>query len=223
LYNSVHGKIIIGKNIVFIFVPMDLDTGPLFLTFWDFIAPVDRWLIVHINQNWSNGVLDAILPFFRESAFWMPLYLFLIVFMLMNFRKQAGWWILGFALSIAFADLISSNVIKLLVFRLRPCQDMEVAHQLRFFINYCPKSSSFTSSHATSFFAQASFLFLTWKKIWSYSWVFFIWAGTIAYTQVYVGVHYPFDVVCGALLGTLIGSQLTKIFHNRAGMLSLVN
>lgn len=202
---------------------MDLDSGPLFLTFWNWIAPVDRWLLVHINQNWSTTFLDTLLPFFRESSFWIPLYLFLVVFLLMNFRKQAWWWIFGFALAIILADLISSQVIKQLIFRLRPCQDAEVAHQLRFFIIYCPKSSSFTSSHATSYFAQATFIWLTLRGVWKYAWVSFLWAASIAYTQVYVGVHYPFDVCCGALVGYIIGLGITKIFHNRAGMLSLVH
>jgi undecaprenyl-diphosphatase len=202
---------------------MDLDSGPLFLTFWDLIGPLDKWLIVQINQHWNNSFFDTVLPFFRESNFWLPLYLFLVLFMTMNFRKQGWWWVLGFALAIVFADLVSSQLIKQLIFRLRPCQDPTIAHQLRFFISYCPKSSSFTSSHATSFFAQASFIYWTWKPIWRHRGVFFIWAALIAYTQVYVGVHYPFDVVCGSLVGLLLGRLLTKIFHNRAGMLSLVN
>ena len=127
------------------------------LTFWQQIQPVDFWLIKHINQDWSNGIFDAVLPLFRETLFWVPLYFFLLLYALLNFKTKGYWWILGGVLTAAISDLLSSHLIKENIFRLRPCQNPEVAPYLRFFINYCPQSSSFTSSHATTYFAQAVF------------------------------------------------------------------
>lgn len=211
-----------GKIIVFIFANMDSLPAPLLLTFWQHIKPFDVWLITHINQDWGNGFLDTILPFFRESVFWVPLYLFLFLYVWMNCGAKVWWWLLAGVLTAALSDIISSQIIKENVMRLRPCQDPDVSAQLRFFIKYCPGSSSFTSSHATSYFAQASFFFLTLKHILPGSKWFFLWAGIIAYTQVYVGVHYPFDVFCGGLLGTGIGYLMARMFHKHSGMLSLV-
>jgi len=198
------------------------DPGGTLLTIWQFIQPVDTWLITHINQDWGNTFLDTVLPYMRETMFWIPLYLFLLLFAAFNFRVKGLWWILGVILTAALSDIISSHVVKQLVMRTRPCQDPIVGQQLRFFINYCPVSSSFTSSHATSHFAQAMFFFLTLRPVMGkWAGVFFGWAFIIAYTQVYVGVHYPFDVFCGALLGCGIGFAVGKLFLNRIGMLSL--
>lgn len=201
---------------------MDLPAAPLLLTFWQQIQPIDQWLIVHINQNWSSSWLDAILPFFREPLFWAPMYLFLIVFVGMNNPKKWIWWALALVLCAAISDIISSQVIKQLVMRVRPCQDPDVSILLRFFIKYCPQSSSFTSSHATSYFAQACFLHQTLKFYSKWTPLFFIWSGSVAYTQVYVGVHYPFDVLCGGLLGYFIGLFISKLFDKQVGSLRLV-
>lgn len=188
---------------------------------WKWIQPLDEWLLTHINQDWSSPFLDQLLPFFRETLFWFPLYLFLLFFIVINFPKQGWWWILGVILTAALADIISSQLIKENIIRLRPCQDPDVAYKIRFFVKYCPKSSSFTSSHATTHFAQAMFFYQTLKRISKWSGLFFLWAGLIAFTQVYVAVHYPFDVTCGALVGCGLGWVMARLYHKQSGMLSL--
>lgn len=193
----------------------------ILLTFWQQIQPVDVWLLTHINQQWSNTVFDALLPLFRETLFWTPLYLFLAVYGVQQFKIRGWWWILGGILTAAVSDLISSHLIKGTIFRLRPCQDPSVADHIRFIINYCPHSSSFTSSHATTYFAQGLFFFLTLRKITPWSALFLLWAAMIAYTQVYVGVHYPFDVLCGALTGCGIGWSIARLFHTQIGTLTV--
>lgn len=200
---------------------MYLAPATIVLTFWQHIQSMDVWLLTHINQQWSNPFLDTVLPFMRETLFWIPLYFFLLIFATVNFGKNGWWWILGVLLTAAIADIISSQVIKETIMRLRPCQDISVSDKIRFFINYCPQSSSFTSSHATSHFAQATFLYVTLRNITKWAALFFVWAFIIAYTQVYVGVHYPFDVFCGGILGCLIGLLMAKMFHKQAGILSL--
>lgn len=192
------------------------------LNLWHYIQPYDFWLIQKINQDWGNSFFDTVLPYLRETRTWIPLYLFLIFFSVLNFGKKGWWWILGVILTAAVADLVSSQLIKQTVMRLRPCQDPEVAPYLRFFVRYCPGSSSFTSSHATSHFAQASFFFYTLYPImkkWGY--IFFVWAASIAFTQVYVAVHYPFDVVCGAILGIFLGWTIYQLYTRKCGKLSI--
>lgn len=158
----------------------------------------------------------------RDTLTWIPLYLFLVLLVSFNFGAKGVWWFLGVLLTAIASDLISSVLIKQNVMRLRPCQDPSVAQHIRFIINNCPASSSFTSSHASSFFAQAMFFFLTLRSVFgNWTRLFFIWAFIIAYTQVYVGVHYPFDVFCGGLLGCGIGLATGKIFNNKIGILRL--
>src|SRR5688500_2691430 len=96
-------------------------------SFWQKIKPFDSWLLTKINQTWSNDLLDYTIPFVRETLFWLPLYLFLFLFAAFNFGKKGGWWILGVLLTASLSDLVSSQLIKETIFRLRPCRDMELA------------------------------------------------------------------------------------------------
>jgi undecaprenyl-diphosphatase len=80
-----------------------------------------------------------------------------------------------------------------------------LAH-VKLLLGTCPTNFSFTSSHATNHFSLAIFVFMTLQPLFKkYSYLFFLWAGIICYAQVYVGVHYPLDVLAGALLGLMIG------------------
>jgi undecaprenyl-diphosphatase len=86
-------------------------------------------------------------------------------------------------------------------------------------VGYRPQSSSFTSSHAANHFGMAIFLYLTLKNDFG-KWplLFFLWAFSISFAQVYVGVHYPLDVTCGALIGILIGYLCGKSFNRNYGL-----
>lgn len=189
--------------------------------FWQWIQPLDEQLLLLINKRWQHPWLDNLLIFTRETLFWYPLYFFLLLFMAFNFKAKGWWWVLCVILTASLADILSSQIIKEQIFRLRPCQDPKVAHQLHFFILYCPRSSSFTSSHATSHFAQAMFFFQTLRNVIPRAGLFFIWAFLIAYTQVYAGVHYPFDVFIGSLLGCGLGFLMARLYQKQFGMVSL--
>ncbi|HVK47433.1 MAG TPA: hypothetical protein VM488_06315, partial [Pseudobacter sp.] len=84
---------------------MIFNPGNLTLTFWNLIKPADTWLITHINQNWGNDFLDTVLPYMRESYTWVPLYLFLLLFVTMNFRLKGWWWFVGAIVTAALADV----------------------------------------------------------------------------------------------------------------------
>ena len=181
----------------------------------------DRRLFSLINRGGSSSILDTALPFLRESHFWIPFYLFMILFMTINFRRKGWWWVLGFVLTAALADIISSHIIKETILRIRPCRDPLLAAEVIFRVNYCPKSSSFTSSHATSHFALSMFIWQTLKHISKWWGMIFLWAFVICYTQVYVGVHYPLDVIGGGLLGCGIGAFMGYMYGRQIGPLLL--
>jgi undecaprenyl-diphosphatase len=182
------------------------------------IIHFDKWLFSQINQSWVNPVFDRVMPFLRQPEFWAPFYLFMIFFSILNFPKKAFFWILSAGLTVTLTDLVSSRVIKPLVGRLRPCNDPSLANSVRLLTDHCGQNGSFTSSHAANHFGMAVFFFLTLQPIMGkYSWLFFLWAALVSYAQVYVGVHFPVDVIGGALLGIFTGSIIAKLYHHYFG------
>jgi membrane-associated phospholipid phosphatase len=174
------------------------------------IEHLDYYLFSKLNGEWHNSFFDSVIPFIREPYVWLPFYIFL---------KKGWYWVLFFILNAMLSDFISSTLIKDNFIRLRPCHDPSLADKVRFLVSYCPVSSSFTSSHAANHFAATMFIFTTFKKTISPNWAWlFLWALFVAYAQVYVGVHFPLDVFCGAIVGLIIGYIPAKIFNNRIGL-----
>jgi len=131
--------------------------------------------------------------------------LLLLIAILRQFRKKGLLLIIALVLSVSVADFTSSWLIKNQVERIRPCNQIgfkETAHLLV----PCGSGYSFTSSHAANHFSLAVFLILTIGVVWT--WIrlpLFLWALSIALAQVYVGVHYPIDVIGGAIVGSMLG------------------
>ena len=180
----------------------------------------DYWLFSHINQKWTSPALDTLFLYCREAEFWVPFYLFLLVFMTINFRRKGWIWSLYLGMTVIISDLISSHLIKdHLVYRLRPCGNPMWADSMRFLANYCPQSSSFTSSHACNHFAMAVFIYRTLRPLSPWWALVLLWAFIISYAQVYVGVHYPIDVFSGGLIGAGIGWVTSRVFRLQLGTL----
>lgn len=166
----------------------------------------DKAFFKLINGVWTNSFFDWLMPWVRNPELWVPLYLFLILLITINFKKQAGWILFFAVLTVTLTDTISSHIFKPYFHRLRPCSDPEMAGMVRLLLSYAPGNGSFTSSHAANHFGIAMFFYLTLKQYfgnWMFS--FFAWAFIICYAQVYVGVHYPFDILGGAIIGCLSG------------------
>jgi membrane-associated phospholipid phosphatase len=181
----------------------------------DKLIKADQELFLLLNAVYTHPVLDAIYPWFREGNTWLPLYLFIIVLALVNFKQKAFAFILFAVLTVVLTDQISSSLIKPFFERPRPCRDPLLMNQIRMLLNGCSGGFSFTSSHATNHFGFAVYIYFTLGGIigkWKYA--FLCWAAAIAYGQVYVGVHYPMDIVFGAILGSSIG-YITAFFHNK--------
>lgn len=175
----------------------------------EYLLQLDKALFVWINSTCSNSIFDLLLVPFRHKLFWVPLYLFLVSFIMLNYGKKAL-IILGIiAAMMATSDGLSSQLIKKNVKRIRPCNNTEVHHIARI---HCSSGYSFTSSHATNHFAIGSFFcflfsFFRWRIL------FLVWAGIISFAQVYVGVHYPLDILAGSILGIIIGTTFYKLLE----------
>jgi undecaprenyl-diphosphatase len=166
-----------------------------------------------INQGLQNPFLDGLLPLWRNKYFWLPLYVFLISFLWINFSRKGLFIVLAALLMIAVSDTLCSAILKKSIKRLRPCKTEQLAEQQQLLVP-CGSGYSFPSAHATNHFALA--LFLIGVAGIRFSWIklpLLLWAASIAFAQVYVGVHFPLDVIAGALLGSAIGLT-TSIFFN---------
>lgn len=190
---------------------------------WQTLRSADQWIFKLVNSRLHNDLFDYIMPFLRNSNYWLPLYLFLFFFIVLNFKKKGWWWCLFFLCLVSLTDMISSRVFKEFFERIRPCNEPDLAGQVRLLVN-CSGSYSFTSSHATNHFGMAAFFFFTFRhflKTWA--WIPFIWAFFVSYAQVYVGIHYPFDILGGAILGITIAAILARIFIKRFGFINFDN
>ena len=193
-------------------------------SFWQQLDQWDKWLFIQLNSYFTNPFFDAILPYFRDSVFWAPLYIFILAFITINYGKRGWWWALAFICTVAITDMVSSRVFKELFERLRPCRDPDFYMYVRLLVKRCSGGYSFTSSHAANHFGIATFVSLTFYttfKRWIY--LTYIWAIFIAYAQVYVGVHYPLDVFGGAAIGVLAGLLTAWVFNNKVGSFTLTN
>lgn len=179
----------------------------------EWLIAADRNLFRIINGQLSCPAFDGLLPLWRTPEFWTPLYLFLIVFMWINFRKAALWWMLYFVVTVSTMDLIGNKLIKQTVQRIRPCNDPSIFPDLILRIPHCGTGYSFISNHAANHFALAMFAFLTLGAVArKWRWLFFVWAFSIGWAQIYVGVHYPFDVMAGAVVGLVTGAVMAYIY-----------
>lgn len=192
----------------------------LTLSFWQRLLEWDKNLFLTLNHRLANPVFDAVLPWFRESLFWVPLYLFILTFVLLNYGVKGLWWVVAFLSTVALTDLTGTYVFKETVQRIRPCNEPSLLGQVRLLIRSCPGGYSFLSNHAANHFGLATFMVCTFRSIFA-PWIYlaFLWAFAVAFAQVYVGVHYPFDLAAGTLLGVGAGYLTAAAFRHFAGPL----
>lgn len=192
----------------------------LTVSFWQTLQDWDTRAFLALNHKLANPFFDTILPFFRDSVFWAPLYLFILGFVYLNFGKRGLWWSVGFLTTVALADLTGTYLFKETIRRIRPCNEPSLAGQVRLVIHACPGGYSFLSNHAANHFGLATFMVLSFRssfKPWIY--LFYLWALLICFAQIYVGVHYPTDILAGMLLGTLAGYITATVYRHNFGKL----
>jgi membrane-associated phospholipid phosphatase len=165
----------------------------------------DYQLMFLVNREMVHPWLDNIALMIREPVCHVPLYVFIILMSFQYLGKKAWIWLLGGIALIGFCDFISSHLIKDFFDRPRPCRDPFMATHFRLIARYCGANGSFTSSHAFNHFAFATYVFLTLRRFSGKYALLFVWAASIACAQVYVGVHYPSDILGGGLLGIVFG------------------
>jgi len=179
------------------------------------LAALDHELFFFINRSLDNVLFNWLMPWMREPKLWIPLYVFFLYLLIKKKKKKSWLWIIGLALTIGTSDYLASGIFKPNFERPRPCWHTNLNQEviIRKHDGSCGGKYGFASSHASNHFALALFLSLalmwTNKSLWR--WLLFLWAGIIAFAQVYVGVHFPGDVLVGAILGIIAAQVFYRI------------
>lgn len=145
---------------------------------------------------------------------WIPFYLFLLYLVIKQYKVRSIDVVIAIALVITASDMLSVHAFKEVFQRLRPCQDPELKNLIHLVNGKCGGLYGFVSSHAANTFALSLFVIqLLAKKVRYLIPVMLFWAALVSYTRIYLGVHFPLDVFCGALLGVSIGFSVGKLFN----------
>ncbi len=166
----------------------------------------DTALFHFFNSGVANPVFDVVMPAITEVKHLYPVYVLLFVLLLWKGGKAGRWCALLLALAVLISDPLSSRVIKEEVARIRPCRALE---DVRLLVN-CGGGKSFPSSHAVNNFAGL-IVFGWFFRRWAWAWL--VMAVLVSFSRIYVGVHYPLDVLAGAITGIGVGAAVVFIFE----------
>ena len=173
---------------------------------------IDSQLFLMLNGS-DSAYWDAVMWLVTKTVTWIPLLVVVVYVILKNTGwRQALLIIFSMAIAVLLADQISSSVIKPLVMRWRPTHDAVLASSVDTVFSYTGGRYGFVSSHAANTFALFALLSLIMRSRLLTFWLF-LWAALSSYSRIYLGVHYPGDILCGALLGMLIG-WLTYLLYD---------
>ena len=183
---------------------------------WGWVDGLDRQLFVELNQNITHPALDALIPVVTNLHHnfwfqWVAAPFFLIV-LIWRYRMRTVAWMFSLAITIGVTDSISYNVLKATAQRARPHQVADLHSVVR--VPYAPKSYSMPSNHSLNSFALATVSSWFAPK---FTLFFYAFAALAGYSRVYVGVHYPGDVLAGAVIGFAMAWILRWIFFRRLG------
>jgi 4-amino-4-deoxy-L-arabinose transferase-like glycosyltransferase/membrane-associated phospholipid phosphatase len=161
------------------------------------LQELDESLFRFINHTLSNPLFDVVMPWLSRNGLFGPMVALAVVVLLWRGRGRAVVWLLMLGLIISITDGLVCTTLKQAFGRVRPCSALEGVQLLL----GCGTSGSMPSAHAGNTFALAMAAFLYWRRS---GWVLFPLAAAVSFSRVYNGVHYPADVVAGAIVGMAI-------------------
>ncbi len=167
----------------------------------DDLLELDRRLFLELNDSFRSPFMDQLMFFLTETYAWIPLYLLLVFLLIRNFGKQTWIWLAAIALTILLADQITSAVMKPLFERLRPTHEPSLTDSVKIVNEYRGGRFGFASSHAANTFGIATLMWMVLKMYRPWIGLLFLWTLLVGYTRIYLGVHYPGDVLAGFVVG----------------------
>ncbi len=178
----------------------------------DFLYHIDTAILLFVNGH-HTPFFDALMLDISSKFFWSPLYA-LLIYWIFKEKQWYGFLVLVFvALTITAGDQISVHAFKNVFMRLRPCYEPALQGMLHM-VKFCGGKYGFVSSHAANSFAVLAFIngFFRHKRPYV-KWIMWTWALLIIYSRVYIGVHYPSDVLGGAVLGIILGTFFIWLYR----------
>ena len=180
----------------------------------DKLLKADQELLLAINR-WHTPWMDAVMLTLTKTVVWLPLYM-LLFFLLVKVYKNRFWIpLLGVALTLTLTDRITSGWMKPYFARLRPSHNPELTGKLHLVDGYTGGLYGFASSHAANTFGLALLLWLVLRKVYPQTAWLFVWALFMCYTRLYLGVHYPADILVGAATGLLCAATVYHFIKSR--------
>ena len=175
------------------------------------LIDIDKQMMLALNGS-DSLYMDGVMKIYTTTSVWIPVAAILLFIVIKNNTpRNTILIILGVALTILVTDKVSSDIIKPLVGRLRPSHDPEMMHLIDTFNGYRSGSFSFTSSHACNSFGIFMFLSLLIKNR-TPSLSLPLLAAFNSFSRIYLGVHYPGDILCGAIVGTVLGLMVYSLY-----------
>jgi undecaprenyl-diphosphatase len=175
----------------------------------DVIVRIDTLLFIFFNHSLANPVFDVIFPVLTNGKFWIAPGIIAAAVFIFRERKKAVAILCLSLITVGISDPVCNRLIKPAVHRLRPCNPQVHIETGRFLLGQ-KTSDSFPSSHAMNMFAQAALFSFFYRKR---AFCFFLFAAVIGFSRIYVGVHYPFDVLGGAVFGTGSGMLVVSMYY----------
>jgi undecaprenyl-diphosphatase len=172
---------------------------------------IDTNLLLAINQAHSP-FLDKIMWFASGNYTWLPLYIILFIVLILKFKKQSIPLILLISILILLSDQFASGLIKPLVQRLRPSHEPSLQNLLHYVNDYHGGKYGFISSHACNAFALSFYFMFSLKT--NFKWItylLFLWAFFVSYSRIYLGVHYPSDVIVPIFVALPIAFGVSRL------------
>ena len=178
----------------------------------------DKYLLLALNGS-DSVFWDGCMKIYTTISIWIPLILVLVYVLIKNNSFKDFIMLLLFIVAVVGAtDIISSGICKPFFERWRPTNDPEIMYLVDVVDGIRGKDYGFTSSHAANSFGIATFLLLLIKnRVFTVSILF--WAAMNAFTRIYLGVHYPGDILAGTFIGVVVGWSIYRLYryflHNK--------
>ncbi len=175
----------------------------------EWLKDLDKNLFLFLN-GLGSPYLDSFMIFMSDKYVWIPLYLVLIFFLAKTYGRHVYQPLLVIGLIILCTDQTTASFMKPFFERFRPCKDPEL-EGLVHIVDKCRGLYGFASGHSANSFAVAGFFFFTERS--KKGILLLVWAGIIAYSRVYLGVHYPGDILVGAGIGLLFSYGWVTVYQ----------